>query len=145
MKKVLFIAAGGCIGAILRYVIGEAYSARFLTSIPFNTLFINLAGCFLLALILTETFELLELNTDLRLGITTGLLGAFTTFSTFCKETVNLIYSGHFLIAALYFLLSAALGFAAAYAGFIVSRSISARRLAGIEKRESRLKKGKER
>ncbi|MGE5493729.1 MAG: fluoride efflux transporter FluC [Burkholderiales bacterium] len=50
--------------------------------------------CFLLALIMSVALELLELNSNLRLGIATGLLGAFTTFSTICKEASSLIFQG---------------------------------------------------
>lgn len=122
MRKILFIAAGGSAGAVLRYLI-EQLNAPGYSGIPFDTLAINLIGCFFLAFILA----LLESNTDLRLGISVGLLGAFTTFSTLCKETVSLISDGSYFSAALYVFASAFLGVAAAYLGLISARRIARR------------------
>lgn len=89
MRKTIFIAVGGSAGAILRYLTGGMLSGN--AVFPFGTLAVNLIGCFLLSLLLTEAFELLEMNVDLRLGIATGFLGAFTTFSTVCRETAGMI------------------------------------------------------
>jgi fluoride ion exporter CrcB/FEX len=58
------------------------------------TRFFNVLGAFALAFILTIAFEIWTFDSDIRLGVTTGFLGAFTTFSTLCKETVGLMQNG---------------------------------------------------
>jgi fluoride ion exporter CrcB/FEX len=65
----------------------------------FNTLVVNLVGCFLLAAILTLALEVLEISSDLRLGVSTGFIGAFTTFSTLCKEILIMASQGYYLTA----------------------------------------------
>lgn len=122
LRKFIYIGIGGIIGAILRFIIKSVYQSE--GSIPFDTLMINTLGCFLLALVMGVALEVLKLNAHLRLGITTGLLGALTTFSTICKEASSLIFSGHYEEALLYIALTLILGFIAVYLGFAVSREI---------------------
>ena len=98
MRKYIFIAIGGMLGAILRYFIKNIHIYNYKEAIPINTLLINVSGSFLLALILTIAFEIFEFDADLRLGIATGFLGAYTTFSTLCKETVNLMNARRLLL-----------------------------------------------
>ncbi|MCB2355932.1 fluoride efflux transporter CrcB [Clostridium estertheticum] len=124
MKKYTFIAIGGMLGAILRYVIKSIHIYHYKEVIPINTLLINISGTFLLSLILTIAFEIYEMDSDIRLGIATGFLGAFTTFSTLCKETVNLINQGYYYSSISYIGFSAMFGLAAAYFGVIVAREV---------------------
>jgi CrcB protein len=122
MKKYTFIAIGGMLGAVLRYVIKNIHIYHYKEVIPINTLFINISGSFLLALILTIAFEIFEFNIELRLGIATGFFGAYTTFGTLCKETVNLMRQGHYYSAISYIGFSAIFGLAAAYFGVVIAR-----------------------
>lgn len=124
MKKYILIAIGGMLGAILRYFIVNIHIFRHNGGIPINTLLINVSGSFLLALILTISFEIYEVDADLRLGIATGFLGAYTTFSTLCKETVNLIKQGNYYSSIAYIGLSIILGLTAAYFGVVVARKV---------------------
>ncbi|HEY5562266.1 MAG TPA: fluoride efflux transporter CrcB [Clostridiaceae bacterium] len=124
MKKYIFIAMGGMLGAILRYVIEHIPIYHYKEVIPISTLLINVSGSFILALILTIAFEVLEFDTDIRLGIATGFLGAYTTFSTLCKETVNIMKQGDYYSAISYIGFSAMLGLAAAYFGVIIAREV---------------------
>ena len=123
MRKYIFIALGGMLGAILRYVINNMHIYQY-EAIPINTLFINVSGSFLLALILTIAYEVFQFHDDLRLGIATGFFGACTTFGTLCKETVNLINEGHYYWAILYIALSVIFGLAVAYLGVSLARNI---------------------
>lgn len=122
MRKYIYIGCGGFTGAILRYLIEQIRLQNYHENIPLNTLFINVSGAFLLAFILTIAFEVWEMDSDIRLGITTGFLGAYTTFSTLCKETVMLLRGGEYLSAISYITASAMLGLGASYLGVVLAR-----------------------
>ncbi len=117
MRKYIYICLGGIAGAVQRYLIRSLPILSYAGNIPWNTLVINLTGCFLLAFVLSAARDVLRINADLKLGIATGLAGAYTTFFTLCKETVNLIAKGHYILAGLYIVLSVLLGIACVYCG----------------------------
>jgi CrcB protein len=117
LKKYALIGLFGGFGAILRWLIRSHPWEGFRGTLPINTLLINLSGSLLLAFILTAAFRNRKPDADIRLGITTGFLGAFTTFSTYCKEIVSLLSSGDYYTAAIYTVVSLVLGLAAAYTG----------------------------
>lgn len=129
MRKYIFIGCGGFIGAVLRYLVEEIKIYDYHENVPLNTLLINIVGAFLLALILTTAYEVRTFDSDLRLGLTTGVLGAFTTFSTLCKETVMLFSSGDYFSAISYVTVSSLLGLTVVYFGVVVAREIGARLL----------------
>lgn len=133
MRKYIFIGAGGFLGAILRYYIKSIQIYHYKEAIPLNTLIINIAGSFMLALILTTALEVWEFDSNIRLGIATGFLGAFTTFSTMCKETVLLINSGYYFSAISYITISTMLGLGAAYFGIVVAREAVSKIASGKE------------
>lgn len=124
MKKYIFIALGGMLGAMLRYKIEHIHIYHYKEVVPINTLMINISGSFVLALVLTIAFEIWQFSSDLRLGIATGFLGAYTTFSTMCKETVNLMRQGDYYSSISYIGFSTMFGLAAAYFGIILAREI---------------------
>lgn len=124
MRKYVYIGIGGFCGAILRFLIKGIHIYHYHENVPINTLFINITGCFLLALVLTVALEITGFSSSLRLGIGTGLLGAFTTFSTLCKETVGFIYQGYYFSAVSYITVSTMLGLAATYFGIVVAREV---------------------
>jgi CrcB protein len=131
VRKYIFIASGGALGAMLRFAIENSYICNYHGIIPLNTLLINISGSFLLGLILTVAFEVWNFDADIRLGIATGFLGAYTTFSTFCKETAKLIAGGQYYAAISYMTISTMLGLAAAYFGIILAREIIAKLVKG--------------
>jgi len=122
MKKYVYIATGGALGAILRYAIKDIHLWNNRWNFPFDTLFINVCGSFILALFLTFALEIMDMDADIRLGVATGFIGAFTTFSTLCKETVLLIFAGSYFPAISYVTVSVVLGFSAAYSGVVLAR-----------------------
>ena len=124
MRKYIFIAVGGMLGALLRYVIKNIHINNYKEVIPINTLFINVSGSLLLALILTIAFEIFTFDADIRLGIATGFFGAYTTFSTLCKETVNLMTKGDYYSSISYIGFSIMLGLAASYFGVVLAREV---------------------
>lgn len=122
MRKYIFIGIGGFLGAIARYAFKGVHVLNYLESLPVNTLMINVTGSFILAVVLTIAFEVSGFDADIRVGIAAGFLGAFTTFSTLCKETVGLINQGEYFSAITYMTVSIMLGLAAVYMGFVVAR-----------------------
>ncbi len=122
MRKYIYIMVGGMLGAVLRFTIKNIHILNVQESFPLNTLLTNITGSFILALFLTVAFEVSDFDADIRLGIATGFLGAYTTFSTLCKEIVVLIISGKTFLAIIYMILSVTLGLAAAYFGNVLAR-----------------------
>lgn len=121
--NVVAVGIGGFFGAILRYIIGEWIHTE--NGFPLGTLIINLAGCFYLAWFFTITAKRWNINPKLRLGIGTGFVGAFTTFSTFSIETLNLIVHHQMIFAFTYVLLSIIGGIGLAFAGAKLANSTS--------------------
>ncbi len=124
MKKYIYIAVGGMLGAMSRFGIENIQLWDLQNNFPVQTLLVNITGSFFLLMFLTTAFEVLAFDANIRLGISTGFLGAYTTFSTLCKETVSFIFTGEYLLAFLYILSSAILGLTAAYMGVIAARKI---------------------
>lgn len=91
----------------------------------------------MLALLLTLALEIFEIDESIRLGIATGFLGGYTTFSTLCKETVTLLVSGYYFSAITYLTMSTVLGLAAVYLGIVVAREVIAKRINGKSPEEN--------
>lgn len=122
MKNYLYIGIFGFLGAVLRYYIKNIHIYHYKEVVPINTILINMTGSFLLAVTLTVAFEVLKFKEEIRLGIATGFLGAYTTFSTLCKDTYTLINKGFYFSALNYLTVSAVLGLFGAYFGIVVGR-----------------------
>lgn len=122
MRKYVFISAGGALGALLRHWLTAPDMQSLWAPIPAGTLTVNLAGCFALAFFLTVSLGMLHISPHLRLGIATGVLGAFTTFSGVCRETADLLSAGSYGPAAAYILLTLICGFGATYLGVVLAR-----------------------
>jgi len=122
LTKLLFIGAGGFVGAILRYGVSRASLAVFGNKIPYGTLIVNVLGSFFLGYIFTWAIEKSAISENLRFFVAVGLLGAFTTFSTFSVETLHLIEDGSYLPAFIYFIGNIVLSLAAASLGFYLAR-----------------------
>lgn len=88
LKKPALVMCGGSLGAASRYGIGLLAARIWGTSFPWGTLIVNLAGCFFIGLVFGLADSARFLTPDMRLLVVSGYLGALTTFSTFCLETV---------------------------------------------------------
>lgn len=120
----LFIAIFATLGAFARYGQSIVVQNVLGRSFPFATLSINILGSFLMGFLFFETLERINLSPELRTGILTGGLGAYTTFSTFSLESLNLIENGEMLKAGLYIGASVVLSVAAALFGAYLSRNM---------------------
>ncbi|MGC8509068.1 MAG: fluoride efflux transporter FluC [Thiomonas sp.] len=120
----VFIALFAIIGAFARY--GQTLVVQGLLgrSFPFATLSINVLGSFLMGFLFFETLERINISPELRTGILTGGLGAYTTFSTFSLESLGLIENGEMVKAGLYIGASVVLSIAAAIFGAFLSRNM---------------------
>lgn len=118
--KTLLVALAGAAGAVLRYRIGIAVGAK---SFPWATLGINLSGSFLLALVLAGPVAT-RWSSATSVALSVGLLGAYTTFSTFSYETVELLRSERLAAAAVYVAISTLGGLCAAGLGYALGRSL---------------------
>ncbi len=121
MANVLFIALGGAFGAGLRYVLSAFIGRHFDSIFPAGTLGVNLLGCLAVGLLwepITQTTALPHARAFFLIGV----LGAFTTFSTYGIESVNLVRAGEIRLALLNLLLSNVLGICCVLLGLGISR-----------------------
>lgn len=100
--RVLLIALFGLAGTLARYILEGIVQSRMGAAFPLGTLAVNLSGCFLLGLVGRFSLNHLWVPADWRVGLTVGLFGAFTTFSTFSWETARMLDGGEWMKAALY-------------------------------------------
>jgi CrcB protein len=122
--KWLALLAGGGIGASLRYALSVWVDQRMVSSFPWGTLLVNLIGSFLIG-VLVSVFEQRGLTSPaLRLFWITGVLGAFTTFSTFSLETTHLLEAGRLYLAAANVTASVVVCVLAAFGGIALARSL---------------------
>lgn len=120
----LMIGAGAFIGANLRYLVQTWSAARFGPDWPAGTLLVNITGSFVLAFFVTLATTRLIVSPNLRLFVVVGLLGGYTTFSSYMVETLNLMQTGRWLPTLFYFLGNIVLGLIAAIVGIIAARAI---------------------
>lgn len=125
MLTVLAVSAGGTLGACGRYAVSQWAEIQWGGAFPWGALLINLTGSLVLACFLTLATERLAVSSAMRLFIATGFLGAFTTFSTFSYETVQLIQHGHTVRAVAYLIASIVGGLAAALAGVSLAAAMN--------------------
>lgn len=124
MWTYLAIAFFGVLGCWARFAQTNLVQAVFGRDFPYATLSINVLGSFLMGFLFIESLERLTLSPALRTGILTGLIGGYTTFSTFEMETLLLAEEGEALKAVLYVALSVGLGFVAAFGGAYMARNL---------------------
>ena len=124
MIQILAIAAGGAIGAVLRFLVSNGVYAVLGRNFPYGTLTVNVAGSLLMGFLMVLFLERLSLGPEWRAAILVGLLGAFTTFSTFSMETVTLLEHGRAGAALANMLLSVGLCVAATWWGLLLGRQL---------------------
>lgn len=125
MRTVVAVGVAGSIGAVGRYAVEGWVAHRFGESFPWGTLVVNVAGSFLLGLLFATLIEGRAIATPwMRTALTVGLIGGFTTFSTFALETFRLIEGGAYLLAGANAVGSLGIGLLAIFAGIVVGRMV---------------------
>lgn len=112
-----YIAIGGALGALSRYLVSTWIYNKSQQVFPYGTFTVNIVGCFLLGFVYTLTLERSLISPQVRMMISVGFLGAFTTFSTFSLETMNILKEGNLIVAILNIGLSVVLGLFAVWIG----------------------------
>lgn len=126
MPVVLWVAAGGAIGAAARYGV-NVWSGRLLgDGFPWHTLIVNVVGCFAMGLLVEAMALRLNVGNDIRAFLTTGILGGFTTFSAFSLDFALLVERKALAAAGFYAAGSVLLSLAAIFAGLALVRALAA-------------------
>ena len=124
LPSLLWVALGGALGSVARYlamiVIGQTIGMGF----PWGTLFVNIAGSFMMGVLAELGALAWQPSPDLRVFLTVGILGGFTTFSTFSLDVALLIERHNWAMAALYVGLSVALSVGALFGAMAVVRQV---------------------
>ncbi|MCA9321800.1 MAG: fluoride efflux transporter CrcB [Planctomycetes bacterium] len=124
MRTILVIGLGGFIGAIARHLTSIAIDRDFRAYFPFGTMLVNFVGCVLLGFIAEGCRRGLRLEPEHRHFLIAGLIGAFTTFSAVCLDTIELAETGHLSSAVANMFGSALLGLVAIVVGQAIARGV---------------------
>ena len=118
MSKLILVGMGGFIGAILRYVIsGLVQNLTHSIAFPYGTLLVNMLGCFLMGICYHLVETQAGMTMEMRLLLMVGLLGSFTTYSTFSGETLQLLQDQRLLAALMNTVIHILIGLSAVWLG----------------------------
>jgi len=125
MSKIFIVGIGGFIGAVLRYLMsGYVQNLTRSNTFPIGTIAVNITGCFLIGMVSQLVASQANLSAEIRLLVMVGLLGAFTTYSTFSYETMNLLQDQKIFLALLNIGIHLILGLAAVLLGRLTITTI---------------------
>jgi len=121
IQKILAVALGGSVGAVLRFLIFTYYDKLNNHNFPWATLAVNLFGSFLIG-ILWGLFDKIYITPGIRLFIFVGILGSFTTFSTFAFDVFSMSRDGDFKNMIIYIIATNIFGIMLAFGGYFLSK-----------------------
>ena len=122
MTHLLLVAAGGAAGSVSRYLVTLGAARLLGAHFPWGTLAVNIVGSFLMGLVIALGAHKLHISNEMRLTLTTGFLGGFTTFSAFSLDFAYLFERKDYTLAALYLAGSVGLSILAFFAALILVR-----------------------
>ncbi len=126
MMMILAVAAGGALGSVLRFYAGKGMGALLDADFPYGTFLVNILGSFMMGAFVALFAHVGTWSQEMRAFLTIGLLGGFTTFSSFSLDVVTLYERGEWASALVYITLSLILSLAAIFAGLFLMRSFAA-------------------
>ena len=124
MFRSFLVFIGGGIGAVFRYLLAGWIYKVIGTDFPYGTLVVNVVGCFVIGLFLTMAEDRFLISPSVRTFVAVGIIGGFTTFSTFNFETLELLKDGAISLALLNVGASVIVGLSATWVGAIIGRII---------------------
>ena len=124
MLRTALIALGGATGSVLRYWMSSGVHLFLDRDFPYGTLFVNILGSFIIGSLYVLLYERLDVSPEWRALLIIGVLGGFTTFSSFSIETMNLIEAGEQLKAGISIMLSISLCISACWVGMVMARQL---------------------
>ncbi|MGG2014174.1 fluoride efflux transporter FluC [Bacillus sp. S10(2024)] len=122
--KYIAVGIGGVIGALARYGVGQLFEITSLTGFPLATWLANMSGSFLLAFLTMSIFRMKQVSLLMISAIGTGIIGSYTTFSTFSVDTLKLLQHEAFTMAFLYVIASMIGGLLFSFGGFYVGNML---------------------
>ena len=125
MVYILAVAVGGALGAVLRYVVVIGMSNISFIGMPTGVLSCNILGSFLLGILISWSMKDPLISENLRVFLQVGILGAFTTFSTFALEVFNMTEKGDYTVAMIYVVLSVILSIGGLFLGISFYRLLA--------------------
>lgn len=123
MEKYLLVMAGAAVGGLGRYVIGSAIAMRFPLRAWYGTVAVNLTGCFLIGVVMTILTDR-NASPNWRFLLVVGVIGGYTTFSSFAYETYALVRDGDFLRGFANVAVSVVVGYLALWLGVVLARRV---------------------
>jgi CrcB protein len=124
MPVLVAVALGGAVGSLARYGLDRFIERRSFAVFPWSTFTINATGCLLIGVVIAGLVDRHQTPAWLRLGLVMGVLGGYTTFSTFAQETLDLLEESRLGTASLYAFGSLSVGVLAVFVGMAIGRSL---------------------
>jgi fluoride exporter len=124
MRRLLIVALSGGVGSAVRYLLGGWIARAVGSAFPFGTITVNATGSFLIALVMTVSLAGGPIGPDLRLALTTGFMGGYTTYSTFNYESLALFQEGAWALGALNVLVTVVSCLALGACGVFLGRAL---------------------
>ncbi|MGN8019385.1 fluoride efflux transporter CrcB [Phyllobacterium sp. 22229] len=125
MNAILLVASGGAIGSVARYLVGVLMTRIFGVAFPWGTLTVNVAGGLLMGLFIELLARRFNGSTELRLFVAVGIMGGFTTFSSFSLDVALLWNRGEAFFTLIYVLASVILSIGALFFGLWLARAVA--------------------
>jgi fluoride exporter len=124
VKSIMIVGLGGFIGTVARFLISRYFQVNVTSVFPWSTFVVNIVGCLLIGIIYGISEKSEVLSPEIRLFLTVGICGGFTTFSTFSNDSFMLIREQEWLRFAIYTSLSIFIGLMAVYVGRFIIKLI---------------------